>query len=288
MTAPKLLTAALLGVTIGCTSGAAAATAAPRVGARATIHELSNNWAGYVVTAAKPFHRAVGSWVEPKVSCEGALHRYSAFWVGIGGFTKSAHALEQIGTEEDCAGGHTSSYAWYELLPAGEVTLKLSVHAGDHMAASVTVQGKAVALHLDDLTSGESFEKTLTMSSPDTSSAEWIAEAPSVCTSGNQRCRTLPLADFSSVTFTAASAAMGSGAGRPIDGQGLHVTEVSLQAGGVGFGFPGRAIASASSGQASPSALAQSGSSFTVTWEQASSPPPPFAYGLESFAGSGG
>jgi Peptidase A4 family len=278
----------MLGAAIWCMSSAAGALAASRAGTHAAIHELSNNWAGYVVTADKPFRGVVGAWVEPNVSCEGGSPRYSAFWVGIGGFTSSARALEQIGTEADCAGGHSSSYAWYELLPAGEVTLKLNVHPGDHMAASVTVQGKAVALHLHDLSTGESFEKTLPMASPDTSSAEWIAEAPSVCASGNQRCRTLPLADFSSVTFAAATASVGSGAARPIDGQGLRITEVSLQAGGVGFGFPGRAIASASSGQASPGALTDSGSSFKVTWEQPANAEPPFPGGRQSFARAGG
>jgi hypothetical protein len=270
MTRLRLFTVVALGAAIWCmwSSDAASATARP-VSAPATIDELSNNWAGYVVTAGKPFRRVVGAWVEPKIRCEGASHRYSAFWVGLGGFTRSARALEQIGTEADCADGHTSSYAWFELLPAGEVTLQLSVRPGDHIAASVTVRGKAVTLHLHDLSTGGSFERTLPMASPDASSAEWIAEAPSVCASGNQRCRTLPLADFSNVTFASATAAVGSGAPRPIDGQGFRVTEVSLRPGGVGFGFPGHAIASSSSGEASPGGLSESGSSFTVTWEQA-------------------
>ena len=39
------------------------------------------------------------------------------------------------------------------------------------------------------------------MSNPDTSSAEWIAEAPSQC-DGSGSCQPLPLADFGTVQFT--------------------------------------------------------------------------------------
>ena len=43
------------------------------------------------------------------------------------------------------------------------------------------------------------------MQNPDTSSAEWIAEAPSQCDSTSS-CTPLPLADFGTVQFTGASA----------------------------------------------------------------------------------
>jgi hypothetical protein len=213
--------------------------------------------------------------VQPSVSCTTSSRRFSAFWVGIGGFTRTSRSLEQIGTEADCAGGRTSSYAWYELVPAGEVTLKLAVQPGDHMAASVSVRGHAVVLHLRDLTSGESFARVAHMDSPDTSSAEWIAEAPSVCASGDERCETLPLADFSPATFAGATAALRGGSARPIDAPTFHVTQITLRSRNGGSGRFGRAMVGNSAALATPGALAGSGSEFTVGWEQATTPTPP-------------
>jgi hypothetical protein len=201
--------------------------------------------------------------------------------VGLGGFTKRSHALEQVGTEADCSGRGSSSYSWYELLPAGEVNLPLKVHPGDRMSASVTIDGRLVALHLHDLSTGESSGKTVRMDSPDTSSAEWIAEAPSVCAGGNH-CQTLPLADFSTVTFSGATAATRGGQMSPVGSPSFHVTAVRLEGSGVGLGIPGRAIISSAGGQATPGALASSGSAFTVTWEPGPSlaiAPPPVAPG---------
>lgn len=258
--------------TLAPASAHAGASALAGASAHATTRETSANWAGYAVTSRKPFSRVVGAWVQPRATCNGLRRSYAAFWVGLGGFARHAHGLEQIGTEADCSQGTATSYAWYELLPAAPVMLKLVVHPGDELAASVTVEGSDVALHLRDLSTGKSFVKSLRTASPDTSSAEWIAEAPSICASGGQRCRALPLTDFSSVTFSGATAATRGGAMSPIDSPAFALTEVTLKSSGIGFGIPGRAIAGASGGQASPSALADSGSSFTVTWEPASTP----------------
>jgi hypothetical protein len=242
---------------------------------RASSDQVSDNWAGYAVTANRPFRRVVGAWVQPRARCETAQPRYSAFWVGLGGFTARSDGLEQIGTEADCAKGHASYYAWYELLPAEQVVVSFKVHAGDHMTASVTVSGDGVALHLHDLSTGTSFGRTVRMHSPDTSSAEWIAEAPSQCASGARRCQTLPLADFSSVTFYGATASTPGAPMSPIDSAAFHATKVTLKGGGAELGTPGHAIVSTSGAQATPSTLADSGSSFSIAWEQRAAPQTP-------------
>jgi hypothetical protein len=239
----------------------------------ATSHAVSDNWAGYAVTARAPFRRVVGAWTQPAVTCGQAPHRYSAFWVGLGGFTQHSRGLEQIGTEADCTGHHAAAYAWYELLPAGEVTVPLKIRPGDHMTASVATGAGIAMLHLHDLTTGKSYGKGVAMAAPDTSSAEWIAEAPSICGEGARQCHTLPLANFSSVTFSAASATTRNAPALPVGSPSFHATALTLQGGGVGFGAPGHAIISSSGGQASPGALAESGSSFTVTWEPGTAPP---------------
>jgi uncharacterized membrane protein YgcG len=176
----------------------------------------STNWAGYVATSAhstrglaKRFTSVSGTWVEPSATCTASQRTFSAFWVGLGGYYANSRALEQIGSEADCSSdGETFYYAWYELVPAGAVNIRMEINPGDTIHATVNVAGEHVTVTLADLTSGAPrFVKHLLMKSPrpDTSAAEWIAEAPSNCNSRND-CTLLPLTDFGSVSFTSASA----------------------------------------------------------------------------------
>src|SRR4051812_6026851 len=68
-------------------------------------NEVSSNWAGYAISgtnlttgAPTQYTNVTGSWVQPKANCK-AGESYSAFWVGLGGFSGTSTALEQIGTE---------------------------------------------------------------------------------------------------------------------------------------------------------------------------------------------
>jgi hypothetical protein len=209
--------------------------------------------------------------VQPALTCEGPGRSYSAFWVGLGGFAPHARALEQTGTESDCIGGRDVAYAWYELVPAGEVKLRLNVHPGDRMAASVAVTGTRVVLHLRDLSTGRSSQRVLGMRAPDVSSAEWIAEAPSECDEGGH-CRTLPLANFGTASFQDAQTRTRAGRTGTVSGRGLSVTALTLQSGGVSLGVAGSAFASASTVEVVPGPLLESGGSFTVTYKRASAP----------------
>jgi hypothetical protein len=243
-------------------TGAAAATASA-----ATVDQqsaVSQNWAGYVAGGTQ-FSSVSGSWVQPTAKC-GSGQTYSAFWVGIGGSSNQSSALEQTGTQADCAAdGSTEYYAWYELVPAAPVTLDLAIKPGDHISAKVNVSGSNVTVSLSDQTTGQSTTKTLQMDNPDTSSAEWIAEAPSAC-DGSGSCQTLPLADFGTVQFTSATATANGHTGtisdpnwsaQPVQLGGGGISEVSY---GSGAGADG----------ASPSSLSSDGSSFSVA-SQASS-----------------
>ena len=161
---------------------AACAVTAPAALADSTN---SSNWAGYAVH--KPgvsFHTVSGTWRQPDAKCTPGAQSYSAFWVGLGGFSLNAPALEQTGTEVDCSiSGKVVSTAWYELVPAASVPIRLTVHPGDLMRARVTVTGRQVVISLDDVTRHTGFKKTLNANVIDVSSAEWIAEAPSQCVS---------------------------------------------------------------------------------------------------------
>jgi len=174
--------------------------------------QVSSNWAGYAVSApdgADPFSfgDVTGTWVVSAANCTLASSSSSAFWVGLGGLSSSSSSLQQLGTESDCNVDGTASYsAWWEIVPAAVVPIKLKVMPGDTITAAVVVAGQRVTMSLKDVTRKTRFSTTITTAQPlDVSSAEWIAEAPSVCGSAN-RCRVLPLTNFGTVTFAHAAA----------------------------------------------------------------------------------
>jgi hypothetical protein len=214
-----LAAVAALGSVLG-----AAATAAhgqsgkgpSRVNAAAAVgdgSEASSNWSGYVSTglgstpttasATTQFKRVTATWKQPAATCTGnGTSAASATWVGLGGYSVRSTSLEQAGTSADCsAAGRASYYAWYELVPDPAVTIKLKINPGDTITASVVINDTDVLLWLKNRTRNTVFSKHVTLPSPDLTSAEWIAEAPSECAS-NGNCRQIPLANFGSVTFT--------------------------------------------------------------------------------------
>jgi Peptidase A4 family len=233
----------------------------------------SSNWGGYAVADsganAMPttFTTVTGSWVLPAVTC-GTSNAYSSFWVGLGGFAGSSQALEQTGTEADCVRGQARYSVWYELVPAPAVTADLAVQPGDSITGTVTVSGTTVTMTLTNNTEGQSFTKTATVSSPDTSSAEWIAEAPASCGSSGNGCRALPLANFGTVSFTNASTTTAAGTTGTVGGDGWTATAITLD-GSSGSSFPRSRFAGAQpSADAVPGALSADGSSFAVTYQQ--------------------
>jgi hypothetical protein len=229
----------------------------------------SSNWAGYAVhRSGVEFKRVIGAWKQPTLTCTPGSRTYSAYWIGLGGYSVSSNALEQIGTEADCAmSGAARMSAWYELVPAPSRSLKLTVHAGDLLAATVSVTGHRVRLELADVTTHKTAVKTLTASELDLTSAEWIAEAPSECVS-SQSCQTLPLADFGSTNFSFAYAQTTTGHKGAISDRSWTSTKITLVASGrrfVGMGGGG-------GGEATPTKLTNSGSAFSIAYAAGSLP----------------
>jgi hypothetical protein len=232
----------------------------------------SQNWSGYVVNSAagKSFSDVSGSWVEPSVNAS-SNDGYSAFWVGIGGASSQSQALEQVGTAAQTVNGKVSYYAWYELVPSAQVPLNMTINPGDHMSAKVHVHGTSVTISITDQTTHQSVNKTLQMSNPDTSSAEWIAEAPAAEQSDGSM-QILPLADFGNVTFTQAWATAGGHTGS-ISDPAWTPTQIDLSsAGSQQFLDGGPSFTSASLGGSQSTAgasagnVSSDGSSFTVAY----------------------
>lgn len=261
--------------------GAAASLAAPRaiIGGTAitsgTVKRRSHNWAGYVVKDHSPFRRVKGSWVQPSITCNLPDLTAASFWVGLGGVRSNTRGLEQIGTAEECdAEGRFRYSSWYELWPAPPVRLRFPVLPGDRFAASVSVRGQEVSLEINNLTTGATFARALSMRSPDTSSAEWIAESPAtgICWAVHSYCRIFPLADFGTVNFYNAMAVTSAGERGSISDTDFSAFDIHLlDEGGSLIKKPGRPLVHGSPGKATPSVLTTEGRSFAVTWQQAPS-----------------
>ena len=237
-------------------------------------NQASSNWAGWVATAvprsasvASHFTNVSGSWVQPAATCAPDQTTFAAFWVGLGGYAPRSKALEQIGSEADCSShGQLFYYAWYELVPRPPVTIaRLTITPGDSISASVHVSSDHVTLTLTDNTTGAvRFVKRTVMHSPapDTSAAEWIAEAPASC-SGNSNCRPLRLTNFGQIGFTAASASS-------IGTDGSHTGPIDdpvWDSGAILLSSNGHARYSVNEASyALPSSLSPGGAAFTVNF----------------------
>ena len=278
MTTKRLLPPAALALA----TAACLVAAAPGVAAAGTTTltaasdaQPSSNWAGYTASG-QSFSKVSGTWTQPTGSCDSGQGD-AAFWIGLGGASQGSGALEQTGTEVNCDTGTPTYSAWYELVPAAPVTIDVAVKAGDKISTTVGVDGNDVSISLKNETTGKSFSKTLGMDNPDTSSAEWIAEAPSACQGGTSgQCQTVPLADFGSATFTNATATANGHTGGVGDST-WQSTAMQLQPGtgdqwgggqfGGGLDSAGDATSSAS---AVPSTLTTDGQGFTVAWQSSS------------------
>jgi peptidase A4-like protein len=260
--AAALLATAVVTLPAIATSPTAAAAASLRHAA------VTSNWAGYAITGRSGvrFRRVSSVWTQPKSSCASGQQGFAAFWIGLGGYRQSSQALEQIGTEADCtASGRSSYYAWYELVPDGPVGVRMSIHPGDRIASSVSVAGRRVSFSMRDLTTGAAFSRSVTASGVDLSSAEWIAEAPSVCDNSGS-CQILPLSDFGGISFSHAYATSTRGHSGAIGDSAWSAAALELQdVGGTG---PGRFAASATAADAVPASLSTGGSAFSVLWRQ--------------------
>jgi hypothetical protein len=218
----------------------------------------SSNWSGYAVHAGHTsFKLVTGTWRQPAGNCPGTGATYSAFWVGIGGYSASSRALEQLGTELDCSAGGTAQLsAWYELLPAPVRKISMTIAPGDTITASVGIAGKYVTLTITDSTRNELFSRTILDHTIDQTSAEWIAEAPSACTRSSS-CVPLPLTPFGSVAFSGASAETTTGHTGTISSSLWGTTKIVLAR-------SPRFVSTAGQALAKPSALRNGGRAFTV------------------------
>jgi hypothetical protein len=224
----------------------------------------SLNWSGYVVATsftgpAATVTQVIGSWVVQAVTPT-ASATYSSQWIGIGGFFSGDGSLIQVGTESDYAGG-ASYYAWYELLPAAETPISMTVKPGDVIYANVSLAAHTTdtwVISLYDQTSHGSFAKFVTYTSSKLS-AEWIDERPELCSA---TCTLTSLANFGKAHYG-------------FDYTGQANTNFAVIKGVLGkiASFPHASIAMVDKkglSLATPTALSRDGTSFSMKWHLSS------------------
>jgi hypothetical protein len=241
--------AALAVSTLACVAALALSPASAV--ARSNLR-VSTNWSGFVAGGPGVHFRSVSAqWRQPRPRCARNRVATTSTWVGLGGL--SSEVLEQTGTQFFCVHGRTATGAWYELLPAPAMFLRMRIFPGDLMSARVTVAGHRVTMSLRDLSDGESFVRTFRAPHISTDSADWIQEAPTAC--GRGGCHIVRLANFGTVHFSHARAQGVRGRYGSIAARAWqHIRLMLVQ---TGRGFINVAV---------PSRLARRGSAFTVTY----------------------
>ena len=210
--------------------------------ARLLSNTTSLNWSGYA-SINSTFSDVKGSWVQPAATCNG-MSTNSSFWLGLDGYSSST--VEQLGTEADCSKGTPVYYAWWEIFPDPSRTIsRFVVTPGVTYTAEVKVDAGDLTLTLSGA-GNQPFTLTTGVGSASLSSAEWIAEAPSMCTKSG--CRELALTNFGTVNFSGASAN-----GSAIDNAAWSFDPLTMVTGNGTV-------------KAAPSGLDPTGSAFSIAW----------------------
>jgi hypothetical protein len=245
---------------------------------------VSPNWSGYVVTgsatAPVTYSSVTGTWTVPTATCKtpSAAGGISTVWVGLGGYTTKNQ--EEVGTDSNCnTKNKPTYYAWFELVPyiAYNVPTNDKVLPGDTITGTVNILSTTlVQLVIQNQTRNWNFTRSITYSSQDTSTAEWISEAPASCL--RFVCSEANLANFGSVTIRSISA-VGNGATGALNNPNWTTIPIQLVPSKLNIPTldpeatqaPPKAKASSPAG-ATPGPPSPDGSSFGITWVPVASP----------------
>ncbi len=181
------------------------------------VGRLSSNWAGYVATRGE-FSGVGATWTVPKLAATTTLMT-DVTWVGIGG--SKTKDLIQAGTHGVVQNGRVQYWAWYELLPAYQQVIPMTVSAGDSVSVLLSEVAPDIWLmSVSNLTTGAVYSKTVEYRSKH-SSVEWIEEMPMIHNKQGTQLYA-PLSEFGKVTFSKAFAI--------VDGKQLSLEDAKARA----------------------------------------------------------
>jgi hypothetical protein len=241
---------------------------------------VSPNWSGYVATAPAghtlKYKSVTGTWTVPSASCgRRRAATLATVWVGLGGFTTQNQ--EEVGTDTNCTkAGKPFYYAWFEVVPylSYPTTVTNTIAPGDTMTGLVRIRDtRHVELQIRDRTKGWVFTRTIAFSSQDSSTADWVVEAPATCV--ETACSEASLTDFGSATMRDISAVANGKTGTLADPHWrvfrvrlvpsrLIVPTISPTA--TTSSPSGRVGTAKSPAGATPGKLSRDGSSFSWSW----------------------
>ncbi|MHB8393447.1 MAG: G1 family glutamic endopeptidase [Candidatus Dormibacteria bacterium] len=138
----------------------------------------SPNWSGYVLGNG-PYTAVQGTFNVPSIYAS-STNTDTAEWVGIDGATNTS--LIQAGIDEpyDASTNTYTIYAWWEILPAAETPISMTVSPGDSISVAIgQVSGTLWGITVSDNTTGATFTIDETYTGP-LASVEWIVEAPTL------------------------------------------------------------------------------------------------------------
>ena len=165
----------------------------------------SSNWSGYSAIGG-PYAEIKGTFTVPSVLSGVPANAQVSEWVGLDGTSANDSSLIQAGVDEYPDVRAPQGYdvqAWWEILPAAETNITMTVNAGDKVTVAIWKVSSGVwKINVTDDTTGASFTTpNETYNGPGTS-AEWIVEATTECQS-QSNCRTASLAPYApAVAFT--------------------------------------------------------------------------------------
>ncbi|MBV8079758.1 MAG: hypothetical protein JO186_05205 [Actinobacteria bacterium] len=240
---------------------------------------VSPNWSGYVATGQDgspvKYTSVTGTWTVPAATCNGAASYggSSTAWVGLGGYTTKNQ--EEVGTDSNCsAKGKPIYYAWFEFVPFISYNVFPAppdvVAVGDTITGTVKIVSTTmVEVQVVDQTKNWTFDKTVAFSSQDTSTAEWIVEAPADCV--RWTCHEANLANFGAITMHGISA-VGNGSTGTLSDPDWKVIPIQLVPSKVSVPTlnpdaptPQKQTASSPAG-ATPGPVSADGSAFSINW----------------------
>lgn len=272
----RLLSLAATGVMCGAAvlgtsgiAGAASHTAGthvrpggPMIGVSgaASLASVSQNWSGYVASSSKHFTFVHSTFIEPTLHCGGHPDQSVSIWVGFDGL--GGKTAEQAGTLATCGGPKytTPSYeAWYQMYPSNAVDV-FKVSAQDDIDASVSYTDNQYVFSLTDLNTTTTKSVHASCTSCTRSTAEWIVERPTTCTSG--KCTIAALANFHRATLDAATATVTGSSEKSALAYNPTQIDMIQQ---IKLGFVSLAVATP---------LSDPGSTVLVNWQRAGQPTP--------------
>jgi hypothetical protein len=165
----------------------------------------SSNWSGYAAMGG-PYTEVKGTFTVPGLASGAPQRTQVSQWVGLDGTSQADPSLIQAGVNESPDPQSPTGYdvqPWWEILPAAETNINMTVDAGDKVTVTIwQVSAAAWRINLTDDTNGASFTTPAEAYSGPGKSVEWIVEATTECPTQSS-CHTAALAPFTpAVSFS--------------------------------------------------------------------------------------